>query len=88
MTKKEKMDLILTKVAESDKDSFIAEFQQIKSGKDVSNLFKKYHIALTADEKKDLKKAASFEVSDEELDQVSGGSGLYCCCQCSCSNIL
>ena len=86
MTKKEKMDLLLTKVPESDRDAFIADMQQIKSKNDISELFDKYQIALTADEKKDLGKSVTFELSDEMLDQVTGGHNYYCCCTCNCSN--
>ena len=77
MTKKEKMELLLTKVAEEQKAAFVAELREAKSKEARQELFTKYNIRLSEEEKEAIK-AQSNEVSDEELDAAAGG-----CCSCS-----
>ena len=79
MTKKEKMELLLTKVAEEQKAAFVAELREAKSKEARQELFTKYNIRLSEEEKEAIK-AQSNEVSDEELDAAAGG-----CCNCSCA---
>ena len=80
MTKKEKMELLLAKVAEEQKAAFVAELREAKSKDARQELFKKYNISLSAEEK-DAMKTDTNEVSDEELDAAAGG----CCSTCSCN---
>ena len=88
MTRKEKMDLLLTKVPESEKEAFIADLRQVKSREDILTLLEKYHIVLTEDEKTVLNDTVSNELTDEDLDLVAGGCW-FCQCQhngsCNCS---
>ena len=79
MTKKEKMELLLSKVAEEQKADFVAELREETTKEARQELFTKYNIRLSEEEKEAIK-AQSNEVSDEELDAAAGG-----CCNCSCA---
>ena len=81
MTKKEAMNLLLTKIPEDKKELFVAELRAADSKEEREKLFKKYQITLTEEEKTALK-ARSNEIPDDELDEAAGG----CCnghCHCS-----
>ena len=78
MTKKEAMNLLLTKIPEDKKELFVAELRAADSKEERGKIFKKYQITLTEEEKAALK-ARSSEVSDDELDEAAGG-----CCQPAC----
>ena len=79
MTKKEKMELLLAKVAEEQKAAFVAELREAKSKDEWREVVRKYGIRLSEEEKEAFN-AQSNEVSDEDLDAASGG----CCVSCSC----
>ena len=90
MTRKEKMDLLLTKVQESEKEAFIADLRQIEAREEIPGLLEKYHITLTEEEKSLIRETASHEISDEDLDQAAGGGCTWCWCNsnyCSCSAV-
>ena len=78
MTQKEKAELLLSKVAGEQKAAFVAELREAKTKEARQELFKKYNISLSAEEK-DAMKTDTNEVSDEELDAVGG-----CCSSCDC----
>ena len=78
MTKKEKMELLLSKVAEEQKADFVAELREATTKDARQELFQKYNINLSAEEKEAMKTDMN-EVSVEELDAAAGG-----CCSCSC----
>ena len=78
MTKKEKMELLLSKVAQEQKADFVTELREATTKEARQELFKKYNIRLSAEEKETMKTDTN-EVSDEELDVAAGG-----CCSCSC----
>ena len=80
MTKKEKMELLLSKVAEEQKADFAAELREAKTKEARQELFQKYSIRLSAEEKEAMKTDIN-EVSDEELDVAAGG----CCGTCECN---
>ena len=77
MTKKEKMELLLSKVPEEQKAAFVAELREAKNMEAIEALVKKYGIRLT-DKETEALKARSKELSDEELDQTAGGGGADC----------
>ena len=52
MTRKEKMNLVLSKVAEDKKEAFIAELREAKTPEERLKLVKKYNVTLTEDELK------------------------------------
>ena len=79
MTKKEKMELLLAKVAEEQKAAFVAELREAKSKDEWREVVKKYGIRLSEEEKEAFN-AQSNEVSDEDLDAASGGCGVSCSC--------
>ena len=79
MTKKEKMEMLLSKVAEEQKADFVAELREATTKDARQELFQKYNINLTAEEKESMKTDTN-EVSDEELDVAAGG-----CCSCDCT---
>ena len=80
MTKKQKMELLLSKVAEEQKADFVAELRDAKTKESRQELFQKYNIRLSAEEKEAMKNDMN-EVSDEELDVAAGG----CCGTCECN---
>ena len=84
MTKKEAMNLLLTKIPEDKKELFVAELRAADSKEERGKILKKYQITLTEEEKAALK-ARSSEVSDDELDEAAGGCcSCHCHCQCGC----
>ena len=74
MTKKEKIELLLTKVTEEEKEAFVTELREVKTQEAMLELLKKFNINLT-DEEKEAMKPLTNEISEEELVQVAGG----CC---------
>lgn len=84
MTRKEKVDLILSKIPEDRKESFISEIREAGNKKERVEIIKKYGASFSEEEKAALKDAGSSEVSDEELDQASGGCNCaYVHCECT-----
>ena len=79
MTKKEKMELLLAKVPEEQKEAFVALLRKADTREARSELFQKYGVTLSEAEKAAIKEAPSNELSDEELDKAAGG-----CCSCTC----
>ena len=79
MTRKEKMNLLLSKVPEEQKEAFVAELRAAETKKAREELFKKYKITLTEEEKSALTDVDN-KVSDDELDHAAGG-----CCNSSCN---
>ena len=84
MTKKEKMELLLSKVAGEQKADFVTELREATTKEARQELFQKYSIRLSAEEKEALK-AATNEVSDEELDVAAGGCCTGCSGDCHCA---
>ena len=85
MTRKEKMELLLSKVTEEQKAAFVAELREAKTKEVRQALLTKYNIHLT-DEEKETMKAATNEVSDDELDVAAGGCcSNYCSCHSCCN---
>ena len=84
MTKKEKMEMLLSKVAEDQKADFVAGMREAKSKDEWLDVVKKYGIRLSEDEKATFK-AQSNEVSDEELDVAAGGCCTGCSGDCHCA---
>ena len=80
MTKKEKMELLLSKVAGEQKADFVTELREATTKEARQELFQKYNIRLSAEEKEAMKNDMN-EVSDEELDVAAGG----CCGTCECN---
>ena len=81
MTRKEKMDLLLSKVAEDRKEDFIADLRAAKNPEERLNVVNQYDITLTEDEAKAFQANSGNEVSNEDLDKVAGG---VCNCKCAC----
>ena len=85
MTKKEKMEFLLAKVAEEQKAAFVAELRESTTKEARQELLTKYNISLT-DEEKEAMKAETNEVSDDELDVAAGGCcSNYCSCHSCCN---
>ena len=72
MIKKQKMELLLSKVPEEQKAAFVAELREAKNMEAIEALVKKYGIRLT-DKETEALKSRTKELSDEELDQTAGG---------------
>ncbi len=77
MTKKEKMELLVSKVPEEQREAFVAELRDAGTKEARGDLFKKYRIKLTKEETERLKETSASQLTDEELDQAAGG-----CCNC------
>ena len=73
MTRKEAIDLVLSKVDADRKDAFIAELREAKTKEERSGINKKYNIVLSDEESKAFREAMSNRLSDEDLDAASGG---------------
>ena len=80
MSKKQIMNVLLSKVAADRKEAFIAEIREAKEKKDRIAVVRKYCGELTEAEKAAIEKARGGEISDDELDNAAGG----CHCQCHC----
>ena len=84
LTKKEKVELLLFKVAENRKADFVAELREAKTKEARQELLRKYNISLSEEEKEAMKTDTN-EVSDEELDVAAGGCCSSCNCSCACT---
>ena len=83
MTRKEKIDLLLSKVEADKKEAFIADLREAKTMEERLEVIKKYGITLTGEEEEALKNKEGNELSDEELDEVAGGCNPGSCSPCS-----
>ena len=83
MTKKEKIDLLLSKLDADKKEAFISEMREAKTKEERNEILGKYGIQLSKEEMESLKKKAANEVSDEELDRAAGGCSCTCSAHCS-----
>ena len=79
MSKKEKIELLLSKVAQERKADFVAELCEAKTKEAHQELLRKYNINLSVEEKEALK-ANTNEITDDELDVAAGG-----CVSCECN---
>ena len=77
MTKKEAMNLVLSKVPEEKKEAFVKAFREAKTVEERFAVAKKYGATLTDEEAQAIKAEVGGEISDEELDCAAGG-----CCSC------
>ena len=87
MNRKEKVNLVLEKVPEEKRDEFVVELRAAETKEARSEVLKKYNAKLTEEEIAIFHETSN-ELSDEELDQASGG-----CCghdtgrsSCGCSS--
>lgn len=79
MTKKEAIDLILSKVSEDKREALIADLREAKTKEDRKKLLEKYGISFTEEEAKAI---STKEVSDQELDNAAGGCSCHCYIPC------
>ena len=86
MTKKEKVDLILSKLDTDKKEAFISEVREAKTKEERIEVLKKYGVQLSKEDIESIKNKAGNEVSDEELDQAAGGCNCACSAHCSTKN--
>ncbi len=82
MTKKEVLDYLISKVAEDQKEAFVAELREAKTREDRMKVAEKYKVVLSEEDKKEIE-ANKNKLSDEQLDQAAGGCQA-CSCSCSC----
>ena len=82
MTKKEKLDLLISKVGEDKKEELIAQLQKAESAEERFEIVKQFGVEFTDEEKEMLKAASGNKISDEELDQAAGGCHYHCDCIC------
>ena len=84
MNRKEKYDLLLSKVEEGKKEAFISELREAKTKEERFVVVKKYGATLTEEEAQTMKNSSGNELSDEELDKAAGGCSCHCKCSCQC----
>jgi len=86
MTRKERIDLLLSKIPEDKRDAFVAKLREAKDRKERRELLKEYGVSLTEEEKAAFKAGdgAGNEISDAELDQAAGGCNCTCKAKCKC----
>ncbi len=85
MTKKEKMDLFLSKLPEEKREDFLKDIRSCKSKKETEELLEKYGLAISEEESKMLHDNMKKEISAEDMKNVAGGScSCLCYCQCEC----
>lgn len=89
MTKKETMDLFLSKIPEDEKKkAFLEELRSVKTKKDMKELLEKYGVEFSEDESRMLRENMQKKLSAEELKNVSGGDLCECwgggICTCNC----
>ena len=87
MTRKERIELLISKVSADHKEAFIEELRGAKTKEDRLEVAKKYNATLTEEEAKEFMKETANEVSDEDLDTAAGGCTMChynCACTCIC----
>ncbi len=82
MINKEKLNLIISKVPEEQKEAFVNELRDAESKQDRAKVLKKYGINIT-DEEYAVIKDSSHEVSDDELDSAAAGCCSHKACTCN-----
>ena len=83
MTKKEKLDLILSKLDTDKKEAFISEIRQAKTKEERTEIIRKYGVQVSKEDIESIQNMAGNKVSDEELDQAAGGCSCACSAHCS-----
>ena len=84
MDMKKGMDLVLSKVKEEQKEAFIAELREAETKKERAEIFAKYGVSVSDEEREAIRNSRGNEVPDEELDQASGGCNCaYVHCECT-----
>lgn len=76
MTRKEAAEMVLGRVPEDVKETFIEEMRKAKSKEECINVLEKYAVSLSEEEMAAF--TASNEVSEEDLDEVAGGCMCFC----------
>ena len=79
MNRKEKLNLLLSEVAEDKKDAFIAELRAAKTREERLAVAEKFGVVLTKEEARAIKNRTGNELSDEELDRAAGGCSCHSC---------
>ena len=79
MNRKEKLNLLFSKVAEDKKEAFIAELREAKTREERLAVAEKYGVVLTKEEVRAIKNRTGNELSDEELDRAAGGCNCHSC---------
>lgn len=85
ITRKEMMEKLLGKVAEDKRAEFLKELREAQK-EARKEIFEKYGVGLTEEEKELMKNRVSEELSDDELAKAAGGSGCGCYCYWSCAS--
>ena len=80
-TRKEMMEKLLGKVAEDKKAEFLKELREAQK-EARKEIFEKYGVEFTEEEKELMKNSVSEELSDDELAKVAGGYSCTCACYC------
>ena len=84
MNRKTAMDLLLSKVAEGQKEAFVAELRETKTKKERADVLAKYGVALSDEERETIRNSQGNEISDEELGLANGGCNCaYVHCECT-----
>lgn len=83
MTKKERIDSILSRVDEDKKEAFIQAIREAKTKEEKKAVLTQYGLELSGEE---LTSLQIKELPDDELENVAGGCNCYgCMYDCSCT---
>ncbi|MBR2834522.1 MAG: Nif11-like leader peptide family RiPP precursor [Coriobacteriales bacterium] len=86
MTRKEKMELLLSKVAEDKKEEFIAALRETTTKEERTEILKNFGVELTKEEFEAITAEEEGELSDDDLENVAGGCVCICCAH-NCARI-
>lgn len=79
MTRKEKMELLLSKVAEDKKEELIAAIRETTTKEERTEILKRFGVELSKEEFEAITKEEIDVLSDEDLENVAGGCVCICC---------
>lgn len=79
MTRKEKMELLLSKVAEDKKEDLIAAMRETTTKEERTEILKNFGVELSREEFEAITKEEIGPLSDEDLENVAGGCVCICC---------
>jgi hypothetical protein len=85
MSKKEAMDLLLSKVPADKKDAFVKELRAAKDRSERGAVIKKYGVKFSDEEAAFIRSDMTNAIPDEELDKAAGGCCSSDCTGCSCN---
>ena len=79
MTRKEKMELLLSKVAEDKKEALIEALRETTTKEERTEVLKNFGVELSKEEFEAITKEEAGLLTDDDLENVAGGCVCICC---------